>query len=225
MSLHLQRDLIQLQRDLVALASLVEETLLKATQALRRHDSNLAQQVIIADLQIDQEEIQIDEECLKILALHQPVAIDLRRIVSTMMVNSDLERIGDLAEEIAERSLHLSSLPVLQIPPSLEAMSELVISMVRTSLDSFVNRDARLARQVLGQDEEVDRYNNQIIQSLIEIMKASPDLVPVSLSLFSAVRHLERIGDHATNIAEDVVFLVEGEVLRHRMEARKGTRG
>jgi len=217
MSLHLQRDLNQLQRDLVALASLVEDTLRKAIQALVRQDSQLARQVMIADLQIDEEEVQIDEECLKILALHQPVAIDLRRIVSAMMVNGDLERIGDLTDEIAKRCLHLCSCKGVRVPAGLEEMAELVIRMVGTSLDAFVNRDARLAREVITQDERVDQYNNEIIETLIRWMQQNPESVPMALSLFSAVRHLERIGDHATNIAEDVVFLVEGEMQRHRM--------
>ena len=222
MGLHLQRDLDKLQRDLVALASLVEGSLLKATRALTEQNSQLAQQVIIGDLQIDEEEILIDEECLKILALHQPVAIDLRRIASAMMVNGDLERIGDLAEEIAERALHLCSQPRIPVPADLEVMAELVIRMVRLSLDGFINRDTTLARQVLRLDDEVDRYNNDIIEQLIQMMKQSPDFVPIGLSWFSAVRHLERIGDHATNIAEDVVFLVEGEVVRHRAGAHTG---
>jgi len=216
MALHLHRDLDRLQRDLVALASLVEAALRNATRSLCQRDARLARQVIAGDPQIDSEEIQIDEECLKILALHQPVAIDLRRIAAAMMVNTDLERIGDLAEEIAERALHLCTQPIVPIPDKLYHMAELTTTMVSQCLDGFVQRDTTLAGNVLRLDDEVDRLNKEIIAELIETMKRSPALVPASLSLFSATRHLEQIADHATNIAEEVVYLVEGEVVRHR---------
>jgi phosphate transport system protein len=219
MALHLHRDLDKLHRDLVAMASLVEASLRNATRALCQRDAKLARAVIAGDQQIDSEEIHIDEDCLKILALHQPVAIDLRRIATVMMVNTDLERIGDLAEEIAERALHLCTEPGLPIPTKLHLMAELTTTMVAQCLDGFVQRDTTLAGRVLRMDDEVDRYNNEIIAELIETMKRSPVLVPASLSLFSATRHLEQIADHATNIAEEVVFLVEGEVVRHRLDA------
>ncbi len=223
MALHLQRDLDKLQRDLVAMASLVEASLRNASRALCQRDGRLARQVIAGDQQIDTEEIHIDEDCLKILALHQPVAIDLRRIAAIMQVNTDLERIGDLAEEIAERVLHICTQPVVPIPPKLHHMAELASTMVGQCLDGFVHRDTSLAGRVLRLDDEVDRYNNEIIAELIETMKRAPTLVPASLSLFSATRHLEQIADHATNIAEEVVYLVEGEVVRHRLSEKPGT--
>ncbi len=222
MAIHLQRDLDKLQRDLVALAGLVESALHKATRALCSREARLAREVIAGDPQIDTEETQIDEDCLKILALHQPVAIDLRRIAAAMLVNTDLERMGDLAEEIAERALHLIGEPAIPIPHKLHHMAELTISMVRQCLDGFVNRDTSLAARVMRLDDEVDRYNNEIITELIELMKQSPASVPAALSLFSATRHLEQIADHATNIAEEIVYLVEGEVVRHRADARSG---
>jgi phosphate transport system protein len=222
MALHLHRDLNKLLRDLVAMASLVEAALRNATRALCQRDAQLAREVIAGDEQIDSEEIHIDEDCLKILALHQPVAIDLRRIAAIMMVNTDLERIGDLAEEIAERALHLCTQPIVPLPPKFHRMAELTTTMVSKCLDGFVQRDTTLAAGVLRLDDEVDRYNNEIIAELIETMKESPALVPASLSLFSATRHLEQIADHATNIAEEVVYLVEGEVVRHRLDAQQG---
>jgi phosphate transport system protein len=216
MAIHLQRDLDHLQRDLLALASLVEGAIHKGIRALQERDIALAREVIAGDGQIDLEENHIDEECLKILALHQPVAIDLRRITAAMMINIDLERMADLAEEIAERAIHLATSPPLPIPANLQRMTDLTTLMVRQALDSFVNLSTLQAQAVLRLDDEVDRYNVEIIQSLIQAMKGSPALIDPGLSMFSAVRHLERIADHATNIAEDVIYLVEGEIVRHR---------
>jgi phosphate transport system protein len=221
LAIHLRRDLDNLQRDLMALASLVEGAVHKAILALRQRDVKLAQEVIAGDPQIDSEENHIDEECLKILALHQPVAIDLRRITAAMMINIDLERMGDLAEEIAERAIHLAGHPQLHIPVELQRMTDLTTLMVRQSLDSFVNLNTVQAEAVIRMDDEVDRYNNEIIDELIRAMKNSPALIEPGLSMFSATRHLERIADHATNIAEDVVYLVEGEIVRHKSPGNK----
>ena len=216
MAKHLQRDLDNLQHDLLALAGLVEAAVHKSIQALQERDVNLAREVIAGDTQIDREENHIDEECLKILALHQPVAVDLRRIIAAMMINTDLERMGDLAEEIAERAIHLAHPPLLPIPEKLQHMTDLTTMMVRQSLDSFVNLNIMEAQTVMRMDDEVDRYNNEIIAELIRAMTSSPAAIEAGLSMFSAVRQLERIADHATNIAEDVVYLVEGEIIRHR---------
>jgi phosphate transport system protein len=216
MSKHLERDLDNLQRDILAQAGAVEQAIHRAIRALQERDSQLAQQVIDGDSEIDQEENHVEEECLKILALHQPVAVDLRRIASALLINVDLERMGDLAEDIAERALALARQPYIPVPAPLQRMTDVTTSMVRQSLDSFVNMDAHLARKVCGLDEEVDRYNDEIIDELIALMRSAPAIVEPGLSLFSATRHLERIADHATNIAEDVIYLVEGEIVRHR---------
>lgn len=219
MAKHLERDLARLQRDLMTLASSVEEAIHKAIKSLETRHHALAQQVIDGDEQIDQDENQIEEDCLKMLALHQPVAVDLRRITAALKINAELERMGDLAEDIAERALHLAQLPAVTLPLKLQRMTDLTTSMVRQSLDAFVNLDVRLARTVCRMDDEVDRYNSEIIEALIAMMRTSPDAVEAGLSLFSATRHLERIADHATNIAEDVVYLAEGEIIRHRPKA------
>jgi phosphate transport system protein len=219
MSKHLERDLDNLQRDLLTLASSVEEAIHKATRALQQRDPNLARQVIDGDNEIDEEENHVEEECLKILALHQPVAVDLRRIAAAMKINTDLERMADLAEDIAERAVRLAQLPEIPIPEKLQRMVDLTTSMVRQSLDAFVNLDTRLARVVCRLDDEVDRYNSDIIDELLQLMQKSPAMIEPGLSLFSATRHLERIADHATNIAEDVVYLAEGEIVRHRPSA------
>jgi phosphate transport system protein len=219
MAKHLQRDLENLQRDLLTLAASVEEAIHLAIRALQERETDLAQRVIAGDTQIDLEENHIEEECLKILALHQPVAVDLRRIAAALKINTDLERMADLAEDIAERALYLASLPAAPVPEKLQRMTDLTTTMVRQSLDAFVNMDSRLARRVCRLDDEVDRYNNEIIQELIGMMQETPAMVQPGLSLFSATRHLERIADHATNIAEDVVYLVEGTIVRHQPAA------
>jgi phosphate transport system protein len=216
MSKHLERDLDNLQKDLLVNAGRVEESIAKAIMALRERDAELAGEVIETDPQIDNEENRIEEECLKILALHQPVAVDLRRTAAAMMINIDLERMGDLAEEIAERAAHLAEAPAVPVPANLQRMADLTTMMVHQSLDAFVNLNTEQARVVLRMDDEVDRYNEEMIADIVRAMKKSPELIEPGLSLFSAVRHLERIADHATNIAEDVIYLAEGEIVRHR---------
>jgi phosphate transport system protein len=222
MSKHLERDLDDLQKDLLALAASVEEAIGKAIRALQERDVPLAEEVIDGDNDIDEEENHIEEECLKVLALHQPVAVDLRRVTAVILINTDLERMADLAEDIAERAIALARLPVIPIPADLQRMTDLASSMVRQALDAFVNLDAKLARLVCRLDDEVDRYNKSIIDELIALMQRSPDMVEPGLSFFSATRHLERIADHATNIAEDVIYLVEGAIVRHRPAAVRG---
>jgi phosphate transport system protein len=147
------------------------------------------------------------------------VDIDLRRITAAMMIIVDLERMGDLAEEIAERAIQLSRPPHFPIPERLQRMTDLTTTMVRQALDAFVNLNISLARVVHRLDDEVDLLNTQIIQEIIETMKKAPELIEPGLSMFSATRHLERIADHATNIAEDVIYLVEGDIVRHRPAA------
>lgn len=212
---HFERDIDQLQRDILSLAASVEDAISNATRALRISDTALAQKVIDGDEPIDSQQNRVDDECMKILALHHPVAIDLRRIATVLMINTDLERMADLAVDIAERAVALAKLPPVPVPGRLEQMADVTTSMVRQSLDAFVNLDANLARRVCRQDDIVDRFNEEIIQELIKMMRSAPAQIEQGLSLFSATRHLERIADHATNIAEDVVYLVEGEIIRH----------
>jgi phosphate transport system protein len=219
MSKHLHRDLENLQREILTLAATVEESIYKAIRALQERDAELAQQVIAGDNQIDQQETHVEEECLKLLALHQPVAVDLRRIATVLKVNTDLERMADLAADIGERAVALARPPHLPMPSNLQRMTDVAASMVRQSLDAFVNLDTRLARRVIRLDDEVDRLNRENIDAVIQVMQQSPAMVEPGLSLFSATRHLERIADHATNIAEDVVYLVEGEIVRHKPDA------
>jgi phosphate transport system protein len=221
MSIHLHRDLENLQRRIVSLASAVEQMVEGAMRSLFELDSSLALTLIEGDTPIDMEENEIEEDCLKILALHQPVAGDLRRVTAVLKINSDLERMADLAVNIAERAYALAQGPDLPIPANLRQMTDLTNTMVRNSLDAFVNLNVQLAKRVCRMDDEVDRYNREIIDEVTQFMKQTPANVEPGLHLFSATRQLERIADHATNIAEDVVYLVEGKIIRHHPEALK----
>jgi phosphate transport system protein len=215
MSKHLVRDLEGLQRQILGMAGYVEEMIFRSTQALREHDKLLALEVIASDNKVDALDNAITEECLKLVALHQPVAKDLRRIATVFMITTDLERMGDLACDIAQRAVAMSDNKI-SIPDKLPRMTDLATAMVRQSLDAFVNLDGKQAKRVIRLDDEVDRLNAEIIDELIVRMKASSETIEPNISLFSAVRHLERIADHATNIAEDVLYMVDGEIVRHR---------
>jgi phosphate transport system protein len=213
---YLEQEMERLQRGVLGMAGTVEEAIRLAVEALHNRDATLAHQVVDGDDRIDGEENQIDEECLKILALHQPVASDLRRVTAVMHISTDLERMADLAEAMAERAVALAGLPTMVPLPQLQTMADLTLSMVRQALDAFINLDGRSARVVCGLDDQVDRLNAAAIAELVAAMKADSAVVEAGLSLFSAVRHLEGIADLAASIAEDVIYLVEGEIVRHR---------
>ena len=213
---HFIREMERLTCEILKLAASVEEMILIATQALCDGRRDLAEQVVNGDATIDDWEVRIEEECLKILALHQPVAADLRRVTAVLKINNDLERMADLAVNIAERALYLDeNCPGAIIPEKLEAMTTAAVKMVRGSLDAFVNLDACKARAVCAYDDEVDRLNREIIAELKESLRSYPERLEAGFELFSATRHLERIADHATNIAEDVVYMKEGAIIRH----------
>ena len=217
MTQHLRHDLDRLGKRLLALGAQVEEAVRRAIAALLERRRELALEVINGDMGVDEEEVEIEEDCLKVLALHQPVAADLRFTAAVLKINSDLERIGDLAVNIAKRALLLGQTPYA-VPPSLRVMMENTLEMVRESLDSFVRGDVELARHVLAEDDGIDRLNREIIRELVRRMEQDHASVEPSLAVLSVSRHLERIGDHATNIAEDVVYMVEGEIIRHHPE-------
>ena len=219
MSIHLHRDMEKLQKRVIALAGDVEDRVDKAVRALFNRDAEVATKLINSDTAIDLEENEIEEQCLKILALHQPVAIDLRRVASIFKINSELERMADLAANIAERVYALTRAPEIHIPHGFQHMADTTNSMVREALDSFINIDVSLAKRVCRMDEEVDRLNNDLIKESILLMKAAPENIESGLNLFSICRQLERIADHATTIADDVVYLVEGVIIRHHPEA------
>lgn len=216
MSKHLQRDIDGLINRLLTISSMVEEMIDRATLALGERRYDLAELVISSDEFVDTSEVRLEEECLKMLALHQPVAVDLRRIATVLKVNADLERMADLAVSIANRARAISEFPAFVVPDRLAKMVVLATQMVRGAMDSFVNLDASAARRILAMDQQVDQFNADIIEELQTRMQKHPDMVAAALHCFSGVRHIERIADHATNIAEDVIYLVEGEIVRHR---------
>lgn len=216
MSLHLSRAMEDLDKQILALGSIVEEQINKAILALTSRRPELAREVIGGDDEIDVREVQIEEHCLQILALHQPVAADLRFIIALMKVNNDLERMGDLAVNIADRAIYLAKSDPLDADLDFTAMVSMVKRMVRQSLDALVNLDPKLARDVILLDDEVDAYNREQKDILLDVMSKRPDQMERALMTLYASRHLERIGDLAVNICEDIVFMVEGEILRHQ---------
>ena len=216
MSKHLLRDLDALERHLMEMSSRVEEMIEKACLCLANRDMSNRALVTAAEEQIDQSEVEIEEECLKILALHQPVASDLRRVTTLLKINNELERIADLAVNICNRAAAIGKWPDLKIPDVLTAMSNQAVQMVRTSLDAFVREDLEAARRVMLDDDEVDDMNRDVIAALQSEMERENGLIEPALHCFSACRHIERIADHATNIAEDIVYLVSGEITRHQ---------
>ena len=223
MSIHLNRDLDALHRSILAMSADVEDIVHKAVTGLSNPSYELAAELARRDDEIDRWDVRIEEDCLKILALHQPVAIDLRRITTVLKISGELERMADLGVHIAERACGLLGQPEIEVPPKLEQMAARAFSMLHQSIDAYVQLDSQKARQVCAQDDEVDEMNRQVIEQLQEMMKRTPDLVEPALHLFSASRHIERVADHATNIAEDVVYLVEAEIIRHRAGSQSMT--
>jgi len=215
MSNHFDRDLEHLNAHILELGGLVELAVDKATRALVGRRVELAREVVAEDGAIDRHELLVDDECLKILALHQPVAGDLRFVTSAIKINNDLERIGDLAVNVAERAIHLSAEPPLDEPLSFDHMTASCRDMLRDSLDALVRRDSALARKVRAADDVVDDINRGHFEQLLARMKREPESAERCLGLMTASLHFERIADLSTNIAEDVIFMVEAVVVRH----------
>jgi phosphate transport system protein len=211
----MKRDVEVLQRTVLTMAGYVEEAVFSATQSLLERDTDRAQTVIDQDEEIDRMENDVQEECLRVLALYAPVATDLRQITTVLLISTDLERMGDLAVGIAECAIELASPSVPRPPQRLKHMAHKAIEMVRLALDAYVRSDATIARQVIQMDDQVDADNDAIIEAVLGQMKQSPHDVDTGVSLFNVVRYMERIADHATNIAEDVVYMVEGQMVRH----------
>ena len=218
MSVHLQKEIENLKKDVLSLGADVEENVHKAVQSLRKRDSKLAEEIIAADYYIDRREVDLEEECLKILALHQPVAIDLRFVIAVLKINNDLERIGDLAVNIAEQAVFLTSKPPIDIPFDFAGMSDKTKVMLKNSLDALVNMDPKLARAVCAADDEVDAINRKMYGQVQEGIRKKIEQMESLIHYLGVARHLERIADHATNIAEDVIYMVDGEIVRHKTE-------
>lgn len=219
MTVHLQREIDHLKKHILAIGAVVEERIAGAITAVMTHDAKLARQIVEGDDEIDRMEIDVEEECLKILALHQPVAVDLRFVVAVLKINQDLERMADLASNIGRRAEHLANLPKIDIPVLLERMSKHTQDMVKHCLDALVDTDVTIARQVCMADDEVDQHNRQMHVLIQDRMREHPDDIERLLNLLSISRHLERIADLATNVAEDVIYTVQGDIVRHRNHA------
>lgn len=217
MSLHLNRAIERLKKQILGLSAKVEESMIKAFKALQNNDQNLAYEVIQYDDQIDALEVEIEEQCLETLALHQPVAIDLRFIVAILKINNDLERIGDLAVSMAQRATTLTDiLPTNKAKIDFEDISKRVHEIIHLSLEAFVNLDEELARQVIASDTEIDRINREIHAQVLDECKKFPEKIESLMLQLSVSRNLERMADHATNIAEDVVYMIHGKIIRHK---------
>jgi phosphate transport system protein len=218
MNIQLQKEIEKLKKQILALSAKVENDVCMAVRAADNLDAAIAQDVVNREEETNLMEVNVEEECLKILALHQPVASDLRYIVAVLKINQDLERIGDLAVHIAERALFLCRQPRIAIPVRLEQMANKTQHLLKKVLDAFVNFDEAAAREVCAADSEIDDMNQEIFQQVKEIIMQNPRQFETLLQIMHISRHLERIADHATNIAEDLIYLIEGRIVRHATE-------
>jgi len=212
------REIDKLKQKFMVLGSLVEDRVQKACLVMQNRDDDLLKEVIGSDWEIDEMEIEVEEECLKILALHQPVARDLRLLVAIIKINNELERIADIAVNIAKRVQTINKDSSLTFTIDYQPMAGLVQSMLKMSLDSLVMEDADLARRVFLRDEEVDQLRNQAYKSVMRELNIEPGHSACLVNLYLLARHLERMGDRTTNIAEEVIYLVEGEIVRGEMD-------
>ena len=220
MERHVDVELRRLKDELVRMAGLAEAAIGLAVKALVSRDAEMARQVIASDDVINMLELEIDELCLRTMALYQPEAKDLRFLAMALKINNDLERMGDQAVNIAERTLELLKEPLLKPLIDIPRMAEVAQRMVKDSIDAFVHQDAARARAVCIQDDAVDSYDDQMFRELLTYMMETPKAITRSVNLILVSRHLERIADHATNIAEDVIYLVEGKNIKHHAQER-----
>jgi phosphate transport system protein len=216
-----QRELEKLKKKLLALSALVEENLRRSFIAVDKRDPELARAVILGDVRIDEAEVEVEEECLKVLALHQPVAADLRFVVAFLKINNDLERIGDLAVNIAHKAVALAVMPRVEMPFDLAQMGLDTQQMLADSLDALVNADVGLAHDVCARDGGIDAMKHQMRQAATRRIREEPHMVDALLTLLAAARNLERIADHATNIAQDVIYIIQGRDVRHPRTPRE----
>ena len=221
---HFESELQALKNQLLTMGALVEERVHRAVQSLINRREEEAERIIASDAEVNDLQIDIDERCLRLLATQTPLAVDLRLITSAMKINADLERVGDQAVNIAENVLKLLPQPPLKPLIDIPRMAAIAEKMIRDSLDAFVRRDPELARDVLRRDDEVDELKDQVFRELLTYMMADPGTIHRALALILISRNLERIGDHATNIAEDVIFIMEAKDVRHHREDQEARR-
>ena len=215
MTKHFQKELEKIKKQILTLGFMVEEQVQMAVEAVGNNDTDLARKIIRKDLEIDEKEVEIEEECLKVLALHQPVAIDLRFLIAVIKINNDLERIGDQAVNIAERVGITAKSERMDFFFDYSSMGAKAQAMLKMSLDALINMDDDVAWKVVRLDDEVDRIKKDAYDRIKSAMKAHPDKIGYLINLLLISRHLERMADHTTNIAEEVIYLIEGEIVRH----------
>jgi len=215
MTKHFQRELGKIKKKILSLGTMVEENVRMAIKAIEEFDGEAAKMIISSDHKIDEMEVEIEEECLKIMALHQPVAVDLRFLVAVIKINNDLERIGDQAVNIAQRVQTITKKERFDFVFDYSVMAEKAEAMLRMSLDALVNLDDDLALKVLLLDDEVDEKKKEAYHLIKSAISENPDNVSTLINLLLISRHLERLADHATNIAEEVIYMIEGEIIRH----------
>ncbi|HTN44566.1 MAG TPA: phosphate signaling complex protein PhoU [Nitrospiria bacterium] len=215
MQRHFDEELATLKEKILRMGAMVEEQITNAIKALVERDTDLARHVIENDHRVNAMDVQIDEDCLRLIALHQPMAGDLRFLTTAMKISTELERMSDLAENISERSIELNEEPQLKPYIDIPRMAQEALRMVKESLDAFVNRNSELARSVCKADDVIDDLNHQIFRELLSFMIEDPQTTTRAIRISFISKYLERIADHATNIAELVVYLVEGKIIRH----------
>ena len=223
MQRHFDEELKKLKEKLFKMGLLVEEAVRKAVTALINRDTKLAEQVIDQDQKVNIIEIEIDEYGHELIALRQPTAVDLRLITMVLKINSDLERIGDQAVNIAEKAIAISKEAPVKCPANIQKMADVALAMAKDALDAFVKGDPLLAKRICERDDEIDTLNDQAYRELQDIMKKEPQNVPQELSLIMVAHNLERIGDLATNIAEDTIYVTKGIDIRHHITERRDT--
>ena len=215
--LRFQRSLDDLKEKLLVMAGMAEQAIQRAVEAYRVRDLSICDLVDRGELAINRLEREIDQMALDLLAMEQPMAIDLRFILAVIKINADIERVGDSAQSISDRVRELQAFPVAEIPVDIPRMASLAEAMVRKALQAFIEADAAIAESVLSMDDSVDRMNDAAYFSVLNVMKTQPHIAPQALSALVIARILERVADHATNIAEDVIFWVRGADVRHHM--------
>ncbi len=218
MAIFLQKEIENLKKKMLRLSTMVEENVERAVRSIEKRDADCARKVIDMDAAIDIMDVEVEEECLKVLALHQPVATDLRFIITVLNINHNLERIGNLAVNMAKRSKALSARPDFVFSSNFPAMMEKARGMLEKCLDAFIKLDPKLALEVCASDDEVDLLYKEMFEKVKTGLAQSPSNVDEYLHMLSISRHLERVADHATNIAEEVIYMVEGSIIRHGSE-------
>ena len=215
MTKHFHRELEKIKKLILTLSTMVEEHVHKATEAIIQNDADLARQVIQTDYEIDEMEVEVEEECLKVMALHQPVAVDLRFLIAVIKINNELERIGDQAVNIAQRMERIGRESKIDFYYDYTPMVKKTKNMLKMSLDSLVNTDLDLAFHVLLMDDEIDKMNKDAYDVIKKMMSLNPENLGYLINMLLVSRHLERLADHVTNIAEEVIYMIEGEIVRH----------